>query len=442
VLPAEVIKAKRDGRALPLDEIRAFVAGYVRGDVPDYQMAAFCMAVLFRGMSDEETGALTDAMLRSGDVLDLSDLPGVKVDKHSTGGVGDKVSLALAPIAAACGVIVPMISGRGLGHTGGTLDKLEAIPGFDTRLPVERFREVLASTGACLIGQTDRLAPADRKLYALRDVTGTVESIPLIASSIMSKKLAEGIDALVLDVKVGSGAFMKRPEDAERLARALAGIGQAMGKRVVALLTGMDQPLGREVGNALEVKEAVALLHDEGPTDLREVTFALCAEMVLLAGRAPTLEAATAQVREVVGDGRAFLKLCEIAEAQGGDPDALADLSLLPRAEGILEVAAPQDGLVQAIDAEAIGVAAVALGAGRTRADEDVDPGVGLTILAKVGDPVREGQPLALVHHGRRGKEPPAAVAARLLRAYQIGDREPPREPLLLARIADERTTP
>ncbi|HET9593955.1 MAG TPA: thymidine phosphorylase, partial [Anaeromyxobacteraceae bacterium] len=279
MLPAELIKAKRDGRALPPSEIRTLVAAYVRGDVPDYQMAAFCMAVLFRGMSDEETGALTDAMLRSGDVLDLSDLPGVKVDKHSTGGVGDKVSLALAPIAAACGVVVPMISGRGLGHTGGTLDKLEAIPGFQTRLSVERFREVLARTGACLIGQTDRLAPADRKLYALRDVTGTVESIPLIASSIMSKKLAEGIDALVLDVKVGSGAFMKRMEDAERLARALAGIGRAMGKRVVALLTGMDQPLGREVGNALEVKEAVALLHDEGPADLREVTFALTAEM-------------------------------------------------------------------------------------------------------------------------------------------------------------------
>jgi thymidine phosphorylase len=273
-------------------------------------------------------------------------------------------------------------------------------------------------------------------------VTGTVESIPLIASSIMSKKLAEGIDALVLDVKVGSGAFMKRMEDAERLARALAGIGRAMGKRVVALLTGMDQPLGREVGNALEVKEAVALLHDEGPADLREVTFALTAEMVLLAGQAPSLEAARARVREVVGDGRAFLKLCEITEAQGGDPDALADLSLLPRAEGTREVAAPHDGVVQAIDAEAIGVAAVALGAGRTRADEDVDPGVGLTVLAKVGDAVRAGEPLALVHHGRRGKEPPEAVAARVLRAYQIGDRAPPREELLLGRIAEGGTTP
>jgi pyrimidine-nucleoside phosphorylase/thymidine phosphorylase len=294
VRPYEIIHAKRDGRAVSAADLEALVDGYVRGDVPDYQMSAFCMAVFFRGMTDEETRALTGAMLRSGDVLDLSDVPGVKVDKHSTGGVGDKVSLALAPIAAACGVVVPMISGRGLGHTGGTLDKLEAIPGFEVRLPEERFREVLRATGACLIGQTERLAPADRRLYALRDVTATVESIPLIASSIMSKKLAEGIDALVLDVKVGSGAFMKRPEDAERLARTLCAIGRGMGKRVVALLTGMDQPLGCAVGNALEVKEAVDLLHDDGPKDLRDVTFELAAEMVVQAGRAADLDAGAA----------------------------------------------------------------------------------------------------------------------------------------------------
>ncbi|HEX8910557.1 MAG TPA: thymidine phosphorylase [Anaeromyxobacteraceae bacterium] len=436
MLPVELIKAKRDGRALAPEQLRALVDGYVSGAVPDYQMAAFCMAVFFRGMSDLETSALTHAMLRSGEVLDLSDLPGVKVDKHSTGGVGDKVSLALAPIAAACGVVVPMISGRGLGHTGGTLDKLEAIPGFQVRLPVERFREVLASTGACLIGQTDQLAPADRRLYALRDVTATVESIPLIASSIMSKKLAEGIDALVLDVKVGSGAFMKRLEDAEALARALIAIGRGMGKRVVALLTGMDEPLGRAVGNALEVKEAVELLHDEGPRDLREVTFALCAEMVLLAGRAADLDDAQAQVRAVVGDGRAFLKLCQIVEAQGGDPDALADLALLPAAEGTLEVAAGAAGTVQAIDAEAIGLAAVALGAGRARAEDAVDHGVGLLIHKKVGDRVEAGEPLATVHFGRRGAEPPAAVAERVRRAYQIGERALPPEPLVLERIA------
>src|SRR5512132_138705 len=279
----EAIQAKRDGRPLAAEVLRALVDGYVAGDVPDYQMAAFGMAVFFRGMTDEETGALTGAMLRSGDVLDLSDVPGVKVDKHSTGGVGDKVSISLAPLAAACGVVVPMISGRGLGHTGGTLDKLESIPGFDVRLPVERFREVLRSTGACLIGQTDRLDPADRRLYALRDVTATVESIPLIASSIMSKKLAEGIDALVLDVKVGSGAFMKTRQDAERLAHALAGIGRAMGKRVVALLTGMSQPLGEAVGNAIEVKEALEVLRGGGPADVRALTVELAAEMIVLA---------------------------------------------------------------------------------------------------------------------------------------------------------------
>jgi pyrimidine-nucleoside phosphorylase len=435
VRPYEIIKAKRDGRPIAPDDLRALVDGYVAGEVPDYQMAAFCMAVFFRGMTDLETSALTHAMLHSGDVLDLSDLPGMKVDKHSTGGVGDKVSLALAPIAAACGVVVPMISGRGLGHTGGTLDKLEAIPGFQVRLSVERFREVLASTGACLIGQTDRLAPADRRLYALRDVTATVESIPLIASSIMSKKLAEGIDALVLDVKVGSGAFMKRVEDAERLALALRAIGEAMGKRVVALLTGMDQPLGRAVGNALEVKEAVELLHDEGPEDLREVTFELSAEMVLLAGRAASLEEARAQVRAVVGDGRAFRKLCQIVEAQGGDSDALADLALLPSAEGTLEVGAPSGGTVQVIDTEAIGLAAVALGAGRSRVEDPVDHGVGLVVLKKVGDRVEKGEPLAMVHFGKRG-EPAGAVAARVRLAYQIGEQELPPEPILLGRIA------
>jgi pyrimidine-nucleoside phosphorylase len=433
--PYEIIKAKRDGRALAPEQLRSLIAGFTKGDVPEYQMAAFCMAVFFRGMSDVETGALTDAMLRSGDVLDLSDVPGVKVDKHSTGGVGDKVSIALAPIAAACGVVVPMISGRGLGHTGGTLDKLEAIPGFDVRLPVERFREVLRATGACLIGQTDRLAPADRKLYALRDVTATVESIPLIASSIMSKKLAEGVDALVLDVKVGSGAFMKRVEDAERLARALAAIGGGMGKRVVALLTAMDEPLGCAVGNALEVKEAVALLHDGGPHDLREVTFELAAEMVVLAGRAPGLEAARAQVRAVVSDGRAFAKLCQIVEAQGGDPCALKDLSLLPAAGATLEVRAPARGVVQGIDAEAIGLAAVALGAGRARVEDPVDHAVGLLVHKKVGDPVEAGEPLCTVHHGARGAEGPQEVAERVLRAYRIGEEKPVQKPLILQRI-------
>jgi pyrimidine-nucleoside phosphorylase/thymidine phosphorylase len=436
VLPAEIIKAKRDGRDLPPEAIQAFVAGYVAGDVPDYQMAAFCMSVFFRGMTDAETGALTDAMLRSGDVLDLSDLPGVKVDKHSTGGVGDKVSIALAPIAAACGVVVPMISGRGLGHTGGTLDKLEAIPGFQVRLPVERFRQVLADTGACLIGQTDRLAPADRRLYALRDVTATVESIPLIASSIMSKKLAEGIDALVLDVKVGSGAFMKTPERAEQLARALTGIGERMGKRVVARLTGMDQPLGRAVGNALETREAVEVLHGRGPEDLAEVTVELAAEMVVLGRRADTLEAGRKLAAEAVASGRAFQKLCQIVAAQGGDPEALQDLSRLRVSDRTLDVAAPADGIVQAIDTEAIGLAAVALGAGRARAEEGVDHGVGLVVHRKVGDRVKAGEPLCTLYVGDRGREPQEAVAHRVLRAYRIGEGAPAQGPLLLSRIA------
>jgi pyrimidine-nucleoside phosphorylase len=431
----EAIKAKRDGGTLPADAIRALVEAYVAGEVPDYQMAAFCMAVFFRGMSEAETAALTDAMLRSGEVLDLSDVPGVKVDKHSTGGVGDKVSIALAPIAAACGVIVPMISGRGLGHTGGTLDKLESIPGFDVRLPIARFREVLASTGACLIGQTERLAPADRRLYALRDVTATVESIPLIAASIMSKKLAEGIDALVLDVTVGRGAFMKRREDAERLARVLAGIGRGKGKRVVALLTSMNQPLGCAVGNALEVKEALELLRGRGPPDLQEVTSALAAEMILLAGGAISLASARARAAEAVGDGRALRKLREIVEAQGGDPRVVDDPERLPRAKGTLAVRWPARGVVQAIDAEAIGLAAVALGAGRARVEDPVDHGVGIVVGKKAGDRVEAGEPICTIHFGEGGSEPPDAVARRILGAYQVGDAEPVAEPLVIARI-------
>jgi pyrimidine-nucleoside phosphorylase len=292
----EIIRAKRDGQALPAEDIAALIDGFTKGVIPEYQLSAFCMAVFFRGMETAETRALTEAMLRSGEVLDLSDVPGVKVDKHSTGGVGDKVTLALAPLAAACGVKVPMISGRGLGHTGGTLDKLEAIPGFRVDLPVERFRELVREVGACLIGQTARLAPADKRLYALRDVTATVESIPLISASIMSKKLAEGIDGLVLDVKVGRGAFMKSQAQARALAASLIGIGRAMGKRVTALLTAMEEPLGRAVGNALEVAEALELLRGGGPADLREVTVELTAEMVLLAGRADGLPAARAAV--------------------------------------------------------------------------------------------------------------------------------------------------
>jgi pyrimidine-nucleoside phosphorylase/thymidine phosphorylase len=375
-------------------------------------------------------------MLASGDVLDLSDVPGAKVDKHSTGGVGDKVSLALAPLAAACGVKVPMISGRGLGHTGGTLDKLEAIPGFQVDLPVERFRALVASVGACLIGQTARLAPADRKLYALRDVTATVESIPLIAGSIMSKKLAEGIDALVLDVKVGRGAFMKRLDDARALARTLAAIGRSMGKRVTALLTAMDEPLGLAVGNALETAEAIALLRGGGPADLREVTLALTAEMLVLGGAAPELRAGRAAVEAAIADGRGLRKLEEIVEAQGGDAAAVRDPDRLPRAPATREVPAPAAGFVQAIDAEAIGLVSVALGAGRSRVGDRVDPAVGIVLRRKVGDRVERGEPVCTIHHGTGG-EPPERAAARIAAAYRIGPDAPAPRPLVLERMGE-----
>jgi pyrimidine-nucleoside phosphorylase len=431
----EIIQAKRDGRPVPADAIAALVDGFTRGEVPEYQMAAFCMAVFFRGMDDAEVRALTGAMLHSGDVLDLSDVPGAKVDKHSTGGVGDKVSLALAPLAAACGVKVPMISGRGLGHTGGTLDKLEAIPGFRVDLPVDAFRALVRDVGACLVGQTARLAPADRKLYALRDVTATVESIPLIAASIMSKKLAEGIDGLVLDVKVGSGAFMKRIEDARRLADVLTGIGRGMGKQVTALLTAMDQPLGLAVGNALEVVETIELLRGGGPPDLREVTVALTAELLLLGGVAADLAGARAAVEAAIADGRGLAKLEEIVRAQGGDPAAIRDPERLPRAGETYDVPAPAAGVVEAIDAQAVGLAAVALGAGRARVEDPVDPAVGLVVARKLGDRVERGEPLCTVHAGPRS-EARAAIVARLQRAWSIGPSAPAARPLVLERLA------
>lgn len=433
--PYEVIHRVRDGRPVGARAIAELVAAYAAGRVPDYQMAAFCMAVFFRGLPEDELEALTRAMLESGEVLDLSDVPGPKVDKHSTGGVGDKVSLALAPLAAACGLKVPMISGRALGHTGGTLDKLESIPGFRVDLPVERVHEIVASVGACLVGQTDRLAPADRKLYALRDVTATVESIPLITASILSKKLAEGIDALALDVKVGSGAFMKRLEDARALGRAIAGLARRMGKRVAALLTAMDQPLGREVGNAGEVREAVALLRGGGPEDLRRVTVELGAEMLRLGGLASGLEEARRRVEAAIADGSGLSKLRHIVEAQCGDPRALDDPERLPRPAGTLEVSSPEGGVVEAIDAEGIGLAAVALGAGRARVEDRIDPAVGLTLAKKVGDRVERGEPLCAIHYGAGGGEDPGRVAERVRGAFRIGPGPAEPGPPIIERI-------
>ncbi len=425
----DIIRKKRDRVALTPEEIRFFVQGVTSGEIPDYQASALCMAIYLNGASDEETVALTGEMVHSGAVMDWSDIPGRKVDKHSTGGVGDKTSLILAPIAAAAGVVVPMVSGRGLGHTGGTLDKLESIPGFDVRLSAERFREVLKTCKLVLAGQTAELAPADRKLYALRDVTATVESIPLIASSILSKKLAEGIDALVLDVKVGSGAFMKKPSDALRLARTLVAIGRSQGKQMVALLTDMDQPLGTHVGNSLEVIESVNVLRGQVENDLSELSFELAAHMLVLGQVAATLSQARRRVRELVQKGAALKKFQEVVAAQGGDALALEDFSRLPAAKRTEVVAAPARGFVQRIQAEEVGISAMLLGAGRARAEDPIDHGAGIVLHRKVGDAVEEGAPLATLYFNDATHRDEAR--ARLFSAYTLGAQPPPRGKLI-----------
>ena len=351
----DLIQRKRDGEELAPEEITSLVEGYTAGQIPDYQMSAFLMAVFFQGMSDKEVSALTDCMLRSGGKIDLSSVSGLKVDKHSTGGVGDKTSLIAAPLAASAGVVVPMISGRALGHTGGTLDKLESIPGFRTELSIEEATEQLKSIGLCYMGQTAQLAPADGKLYALRDVTGTVPSIPLIASSIMSKKLAAGLDGLVLDVKVGSGAFMKKQVDARRLAQLMVAIGRRMDKRVQALITDMNQPLGYAVGNALEVMEASQTLQNVGPTDLTRLSLELAARMIYLAKAAKTLEEARDMAQRKLLDGSGYRKFKEAIQAQGGNPQVLDKFELLPNATGAREITSPRAGFMSAIDAEDIG---------------------------------------------------------------------------------------
>ena len=349
----DLILRKRGGEELSVEELQYLVTGYTSGDIPDYQMSAFLMATYFNGMTDRELSALTESMMQSGEVLTLSDIPGVKVDKHSTGGVGDKTSLICAPIAAAAGVPVPMISGRGLGHTGGTLDKLESIPGFRTDLTVEQFRAQLLELGLCFIGQSEEISPADKRLYALRDVTGTVESIPLIASSIMSKKMAEGIDALVLDVKVGNGAFMKKQVDARRLAQAMVGIGRRLDKRVQALITDMNQPLGYAIGNALEVMEVSQTLQKAGPADLTRLSLELAARMIYLGKITPTLDEARKLAEDKLMDGSAYRKFKQVVQAQGGNPQALDRFELLPNASGMREILSPRAGFVSAIMAEA-----------------------------------------------------------------------------------------
>jgi pyrimidine-nucleoside phosphorylase/thymidine phosphorylase len=425
----DVIQRKRDGRALSPDEIRFFVEGYTRGAIPDYQAAALAMAIFFQGMSAEETLTLTESMMRTGEVLDLSDVPGTKVDKHSTGGVGDKTSLILGPLAAACGVSVPMISGRGLAHTGGTLDKLESIPGFRVGLSLKEFRGVLTRCGLSFIGQTPEIAPTDRKLYALRDVTATVESRPLIAASIMSKKMAEGIDALVLDVKTGDGAFMKKEEDARALAETMLTIGRGMGKRVAALITDMEQPLGRTVGNALEVVESVETLKGRGPRDLEALSVELAAWMVHLGGASADLEAARHRVRAALASGAGLRKLQEVVEVQGGDPRIVDDPGLLPRAAGTVPVPAPADGRVAAIACRAVGHAAMLLGAGRETVDSRIDAAVGMVIEKKVGDLVVQGEPLATLHvNDRGGLEEALQIVSQ---AFRIAPEAPPARPLV-----------
>ena len=427
----DVIQKKRDGHELKRDEIAFFVDGYTRGTIPDYQASALAMAVFFKGMTAAETVALTESMMRTGEVLDLGDLPGPKVDKHSTGGVGDKTSMVLAPLAAACGVYVPMISGRGLGHTGGTLDKLESIPGFRVGLSLDEFRAVLRKSHLGLIGQTPEIAPADRKLYALRDVTSTVESRPLIAASIMSKKMAEGIDALVLDVKTGDGAFMVKEEDSRALAEAMLAIGKGMGKKIVALITDMEQPLGRTVGNALEIVECIETLQGKGPEDLETLSVELAAWMLSLGGAAPTLDAARARVREALASGAGLRKFQEVIDLQGGDARVCDDLSRLPRAAETVELRAESAGRVTGIACRAVGTAAMLLGAGRETVDSTIDPGVGLVLRKKVGDAVSTGEPLATVHVSDRRRLDEAL--AMLRRAIRIGAEAPAPRPLVHA---------
>ncbi len=398
MVPQWIIEQKRDGNALADADIRAFIAGYTTGEIPDYQMAALAMAIYFQGMSAHEVSVLTDAMMRSGDLVDTSAIPVPKADKHSTGGIGDKVSLILAPLVACCGVAVPMLSGRGLGITGGTLDKLESIPGYRTDLAIDAFLAVLNQCGCSIIGQTTSLAPADKKLYALRDVTGTVPSIPLIAASIMSKKLAEGMDALVLDVKWGSGAFMKTPELATELAETMVSIGKDAGKGMAAIVTDMNQPLGRTAGNALEVRETLDTLRGKGPADLVAITIELSAHMLTLTGVEPDLDTARSRLQETLDDGRALAKFAEMVALQGGDTTVIDDPSLLPTATHQVSIPAPAEGVIAGADAEAIGRACIALGAGRRRIEDKVDHAVGISDIVKIGEKVAEGQPMAVIH--------------------------------------------
>lgn len=433
MLAHRLIERKRDGGRIEAGEWRALMNAYAADHIPDYQMAALAMAIFIRGLDRDETSALMSAMLGSGKTLDLSSLSKPRIDKHSTGGVGDKVSIVLAPLVAECGVAVPMMSGRGLGHTGGTLDKLEAIPGFRTDLTLVQAKAQLEELGCALIGQTSEIAPADRKLYALRDATGTVESIPLISASIMSKKLAEGLTGLVLDVKRGSGAFLPELDRGLDLARTMIELGADHGCPVVALVTAMDRPLGRACGNALEVEEAILALKGEGPPDLMEVTYALGAEMLVLGGVAPTVDAARRSLEKAIGTGRAAERLQRIIESQGGNPGVVDDPAALPQASHVDLFPAPRRGFVARVEPRAVGRGVTALGGGRTRIEDRVDPAVGFVITAKPGDWVDAGEPLATVFASdRSGIE---SGRATLRSAIVIGDEADPPLPLVSHRV-------
>lgn len=429
----DLIRKKRDSQELTREEIAFLINGYTRNEIPDYQISAWLMAVWLRGMTRAELTALTETMLYSGEVLDWSSLPGKKVDKHSTGGVGDKTSLVLAPIVAAAGLFVPMISGRGLGHSGGTLDKLESIPGFNVNLSLAEFRRVLRECGLALVGQTAEIAPADKKIYSLRDVTSTVDNPNLICASIMSKKLAEGISALVLDVKTGSGAFMKKEEDAVHLAELMVETGQRMGKKVVALITDMDQPLGQTAGNSLEVIECIEVLSGRGPRDLRELSMELSAWMLFLGERTTSVDEGRHLAAEMLASGRAKDKFREVIRLQGGDSSVVDEPAKLPRAKGTWEVKSPARGYIAAMQCENLGIACNVLGGGRETKEDTIDPAVGLSFHKKIGDRVEKDEPLATIHYNAETR---LAEAKELIQgSYRIADEAPREKSKLVKKI-------
>lgn len=436
----ELIRKKRNGEILASDEMKFIIDGYVQGIVPEYQIAAFLMATYFRGMTTEETAEFTRLMLHSGDVIDLSSIAGTKVDKHSTGGVGDKISLPLAPIVAACGVPVPMISGRGLGHTGGTLDKLEAIPGFSTNISIEEYKKVIAEIGLVMIGQTKEIAPADKKMYALRDVTSTVECIPLIAGSIMSKKLAEGIDALVLDVKTGRGAFMQTYEQSMELARALVGIGTSFGKETIGFITDMNQPLGYAIGNWIETVESVDCLRGNGPSDVMELTYVLGGAMVMLGRKASSISEGIDRCKEVVANGKAFEKFMALVERQGGETKYLLHPELYPRSAFQREITASDDGFISSIDSLELGLSVITLGGGRTKVDDIIDPRAGILLKKKAGDLVKRGEVIA--EYFTEKSDIVDSVHSRIAGAFSIDVSKPKTSPLVISVVDKNGVTP